>query len=165
MELRFPDFDERERQLAVRLTRIQQICRSLALCVVACAGLIWFFVYGETFRPIPGVPPSLPLSLAIFSMILILLGSRLRSAIVRRAFPGHPGLQANPETVIAAYQKAALVGFVLLDVAALIGLVISTLSGSAFYGLVLCGAALLGMLARWPRASELDRLLRGRTRF
>jgi hypothetical protein len=30
---------------------------------------------------------------------------------------------------------------------------------------VLCAVALLGMLTRWPRAAELDRILRGRVRL
>ncbi|HYG65135.1 MAG TPA: hypothetical protein VEL74_21320, partial [Thermoanaerobaculia bacterium] len=67
------------------------------------------------------------------------------------------------ENVLAAYRKGTLVSFALLDGAAVLGLVVALLSGNRFYGTVLCAAALLGMLTRWPRASEVDRLLRGRT--
>ena len=43
-------------------------------------------------------------------------------------------------------------------------LVVSLLTGSAFYGIVLCAASACGMLTRWPRAAEVDRLLRGRAK-
>lgn len=165
MELRFSDFDQRERELGARLARIQHLCRSLAISVLVCGGLIWFLVYGETVEAPSWVPPSLPLSLTALAMILMLVGSRLRGAIVRRAFPSHPSLPVHEEAVIAAYQRASLISFALLDTAAWLGLGVALLSGSALYGGVLCAAALIGMLTRWPHASELDRLLRGRTRL
>jgi hypothetical protein len=165
MELKFADFEERERALAARLAPLRQLCRTLAFGVLLWAGLIWFFVEGETFQPIPGLPPGLPLSLTGGATILILLGSRLRGSIVRRAIPGQPGLALSEEAVIAAYRRATLVSFALLEAAALLGLAIAGLSGSAWYGHVLCAVALLGMLTRWPRASELDRILRGRIRL
>jgi hypothetical protein len=165
MELRFPDFDQREQELAGRLSRVQNICRSLAISVVIYGGLIWVLVYGETVQPFSGIPPSLPLALTALAMILMLLGSRLRGAIVRRVFPSHASLPVHEEAVIAAYQRASLISFTLLEIAALLGLGVSLLSGSALYGGVLCAAALIGMLTRWPHAGELDRLLRGRARF
>ena len=42
------------------------------------------------------------------------------------------------------------------------GLVVALLSAEPFYGLALCGAALLAMATRWPNEGELDRILRGR---
>lgn len=165
MELRFSDFDQREQELAARLGRIQHLCRSLIVSVLICGGLIWFLVYGETFQPLPGIPPTLPLSLTALAMILMLVGSRLRGAIVRRALPVDPRLPLHEEAVIAAYQRATLISYALLEAAAVLGLGVSLLSGSSLYGGVLCAAALVGMLTRWPHASELDRVLRGRTRL
>ncbi len=165
MELRFSDFDQREQELAGRLARVQHICQTLAISVVVYGGLIWFLVYGETVEPVSGIPGSLPLALTALAMILMLLGSRLRGAIVRRAFPSHSSLPVHEEAVIAAYQRASLISFALLDAAAVLGLGVALISGSALYGGVLCAAALIGMLTRWPNAAELDRLLRGRARL
>ncbi|HEX2644529.1 MAG TPA: hypothetical protein VHU81_16145 [Thermoanaerobaculia bacterium] len=165
MELSLTELAERERALTARLGPLRQICRSLAFSVLVWAGLIWFFVEGETFHPIPGLPRELPLSLTVAASILVLVGSRLRSSILRRAVPSQPGLLVSEEAVIAAYRRATLVSFALLEVAASLGLVIAGLSGSAWYGHVLCAVALLGMLTRWPRAAELDRILRGRVRL
>ena len=66
--------------------------------------------------------------------------------------------------MLAAYGRAARISFAILEVAALLGLAVSLLTGSAFYGIVLCAASVFGMLTRWPRAAEVDRLLRGRAK-
>jgi hypothetical protein len=52
--------------------------------------------------------------------------------------------------------------FLILEVAALVGLLLTLTSGAATYGIILCGVVLFGMFIRWPRATEVDRLIRGR---
>jgi hypothetical protein len=93
---------------------------------------------------------------------MILLSSRFRSSILRRAFPRSAALAVDPEAVLAAYQRATRISFLILETAALLGLVVALTSGSAGYGIVLCIASLFGMLTRWPRGAEVDRLVRGR---
>ena len=114
--------------------------------------------------PVPGLPPAVPLALSLFAAMLILLSSRFRSSVLRRAFPRSAELAANPETVLAAYGRATLISFAILEAAALLGLGVSLTTGSAFYGILLCAAGAFGMLTRWPRATEVDRLLRGRAK-
>ena len=63
---------------------------------------------------------------------------------------------------LAGYQRATILSFAALEAAALLGLLVALLSGKTSYGLVLCGAALLGMVSRWPREVEVDRLMRGK---
>jgi hypothetical protein len=110
------------------------------------------------------MPAALPLSLSLFAAILILLSSRIRWSILRRAFPRSAALSIDPEAVLAAYSRATLVSFAILETAALVGVLVALASGSAAYGIVLCLASAFGMLTRWPRAGEVDRLVRGRLR-
>jgi hypothetical protein len=49
-----------------------------------------------------------------------------------------------------------------LAAAAALGPVVAAVTGTARYGLVICAAAALGMLARWPRHSAVVWLLRRR---
>ena len=102
--------------------------------------------------------------MSLLAAMLILLSSRFRSTVLRRAFPRSAELQPKPETVLAAYGRATLISFAILEVAALVGLGVSLTTGPALYGIVLCVASAFGMLTRWPRAAEVDRLLRGRAK-
>jgi hypothetical protein len=50
----------------------------------------------------------------------------------------------------------------MLEAAALAGLAVALLTGTAFYGIVLGAASLVSMATRWPRETDVDRIARGR---
>lgn len=145
---------------AARLRPLVRFCKVMLGFPVLFAFLSWYLV-GE-----PGDAPLLPkagrVSLAIFAAILILLSSRFRSTTLRRAFPRSAELEANPEAVLAAYQRATRTSYLILAVAALLGFIVALVSGLAIYGGILCAASAFAMLTRWPRATEVDRLVRRR---
>jgi hypothetical protein len=149
---------------ARRLRPVARICASLAGSVVLFAVLSWVLVRQTGGRSLPGLTPNVPVAIALLAAMLILLSSRFRSTVLRRAFPRSAALAVNPDAVLAAYQRATLVSFAILAVAALLGLLVALASGSAFYGIILCIASAFGMLTRWPRAAEVDRLVRGRAK-
>jgi hypothetical protein len=146
---------------ALRLRPLQTVCIALVASVFLLAVLSWVLV-----RQTGGVsaPPALPLSLTFFAALLILLSSRVRSVLLRRGFPRSPALPIDPEAVLDAYRRATLVSFAILDAAASVGVLVAFTSGSPAYGAMLCLAGVFGMLTRWPRAGEVDRLVRGRLR-
>jgi hypothetical protein len=109
-----------------------------------------------------GLPSIVPLTLSMLAAVMILLSSRFRSATVRRAIPRSTELPVSPDAVLAAYKRGTLVSFAILELAALLGVGVALTAGAATYGIVLCAAAAVAMLTRWPRASEVDRLIRGR---
>jgi hypothetical protein len=149
---------------ALRLRPVARLCATLVGTVAVFAVLSWLLTRQTGGRPISGLPSAVPLALSLLAAMMILLSTRFRSSILRRAFPRSAELQPSPEAVLAAYGRAARVSFMVLEVAALLGLAVSLLSGSAYYGTVLCAASAFGMLTRWPRAAEVDRLLRGRAK-
>ena len=108
------------------------------------------------------MPTAVPLVLSLLAAMMILLSSRFRSTPVRRAIPRSPVLPVNPDTVLAAYKRGTLWSFAVLEFAAVLGIGVALTTGSGTYGIVLCLASAFCMLTRWPRASELDRLIRGR---
>jgi hypothetical protein len=151
-------------EYARRLRTVSRICGGLAGTVALFAFLSWELTREAGGRPIPGLPPAVPLSLSMLAAMLILLSSHLRSSVLRRAFPRSAALEPNPDTVLAAYGRASLLSFAVLVTAAILGLAVSLSTGAVSYGIILCVVSLFGMLTRWPRAGEVDRLLRGRTR-
>jgi hypothetical protein len=156
--------DDPTSDYARRLRPVTRVARTLAATVLLLAILSWTLTREAGGWPRPGLPPAVPVALSLFAALLILLSSRFRSSVLRRAFPRSAELQPQPDPVLAAYGKATLISFAILEGAALLGLAVSLATGAAPYGIVLCGASAAGMLTRWPRASEVDRLLRGRAK-
>jgi hypothetical protein len=156
--------DDPTPEYARRLLPVTRVARALAGTVLLLAILSWTLTREAGGWPRPGLPPAVPVGLSLFAAMLILLSSRFRSSVLRRAFPRAAELAPQPEPVLAAYGKATLISFAILEVAALLGLGVSLSTGSAYYGILLCAAAAFAMLTRWPRGSEVDRLLRGRAK-
>jgi hypothetical protein len=150
-------------EYARRLRPLRRICAALAGAVALYAVLAWV-LFRQAGGAVPGVPAAVPLILTLLATMLILLSSRFRSSILRRAFPRSAALPIDPEAVLGAYWRATLFSFALLETVALLGLLVALTSGSATYGIVVCLVSSLGMLTRWPRASEVDRLVRGHLR-
>jgi hypothetical protein len=148
-------------RIAKSLRPLRILCGALAAAVALYAVLSWVLLEGLAYRPWPGIPPALPVSMTVFAMIMILLSSRLRTNILRKALPS-PGLPASLDRVLEAYRRATLISFVVLEGAAILGLVVALLSGTAFYGIVLGAASLVSMLTRWPQVNDVDRIARGR---
>lgn len=154
---------ERERFISDRLRGIRVVCMSLAGFVLAYGVAGWFLIEGFQLHPFGRIPDAVPIALTFLAAVLILLGSRIRTALLRSGLTTSlVSRQVDLANLIPAYQRATLVSFAVLEIAALMGLFVALLSGSAFYGLVLCLASFFSMLLRWPRAEEVDRLARGR---
>jgi hypothetical protein len=145
---------------AQRLRPAVRICTFQLGTVVLLAVLCWALT--RRGGGIPGLPTSVPLVLSLLAAMMILLSSRFRSTPVRRSIPRSPVLPANPDTVLAAYKRGTLMSFAVLEFAAVLGIGVALTTGTGTYGIILCLASALCMLTRWPRASELDRLIRGR---
>lgn len=157
------DLAERERFITGRLRGTRLACMALAGCVLAYGIAGWFLIEGFQVHPFGKVPSALPISLTFLAAVMILLGSRIRTGLLRSGLTANPlSRQVDLGNLIPAYQRATLVSFAVLEVAALMGLLVALLSGSSFYGLVLCLASFFSMLLRWPKAEEVDRLARGR---
>jgi len=161
---------------AAKLRTLQILCTAMAVSVPLYA-LAGGLALGARPGPAPGLPPGLLLSLTSVGIVLILLASRIRSGLLRRVAlaspqvspgstgsPGNPGSPENTDVgrVFAAYARANLVSFALLEGTAVVGLVLELMTGSVRYGLVLYAASLVSMLVRWPRQGELARLARRR---
>jgi H+/Cl- antiporter ClcA len=153
---------EQQQRITARLQPLRLVCGVLAGLVGICAVTAWMLVEGFGVRLAQEIPNVVPLSLTVFAMVLILLSSRLRTTLLRRAFPRNPSVEIDLETLLAAYQQATLVSFAVLTAAALLAIVVALTSGTVFYGIFLCLAAAIAMFTRWPSPIDADRLARGR---
>lgn len=164
--------------LAVRLRTLRRLCAAMlaSVALLAAASL----VVVRTLAPAAPVAASTELSLILTAVAaaFILIASRIQSTILRSGVRGAqaalpaaarvgavasspPGAAFSAQAVVAgAYVRATIVGFALLDAAAALGLAVAAVTGTARYALVICAAAALGMLARWPRRAAVLALVR-----
>lgn len=153
---------EQQQRITVRLQPLRVVCAVLAGAVGLCAVTAWMLVEGLGYRLSQGMPDVVPLSLTVFAMVLILLSSRLRTTLLRRALPRNPAAEIDLETLLASYQRATLVSFAVLTAAAILAILVALTSGTVFYGIFLCIAAAIAMFTRWPSPTDADRIARGR---
>jgi hypothetical protein len=144
------------------LRPLRTICTALAVMVGIFIVLSWVLLEGLAIHPPPGIPQAVPVSLAAFAMILLLLSSRMRTNILRRSIPAILGPAMALDRLLEGYRRATLISFVMLEGAALAGMAVALLTGTAFYGIVLGAASLVSMATRWPRETDVDRIARGR---
>lgn len=153
---------EQEKRIEERIRPVRVMCGVLAGLVGVCAVTAWMLVEGLGLRWNQGIPDAVPLSLTVFAMVLILLSSRLRTSLLRRAVPRAPSSEINLDTLLSAYSQASLVSFAVLTAAAVLAVLVALFSGTAFYGIFLCIAAAFAMFTRRPSLRDADRIARGR---
>ena len=145
-----------------RLRPLRVLCGALAAAVAVYAVLSWVLLEGLAMRPLPSVPEAVPVTFTVLAMILILLSSRLRTSLLRRAIPSFQGSSLDLERLLDAYRLATVVSFLVLEGAALFGLLVALLTGTVSYGIFLGAASVAAMLTRWPSESEVEHIARGR---
>lgn len=153
---------EQEKRITESIRPLRVMCGALAGAVGLCAVIAWMLVEGLGLRWNQGIPDAVPLSFTVFSMVLILLSSRLRTSLLRRALAQNQAAEINLETLLSAYRQATLVSFAILTAAAILAVLVALFSGTVFYGIFLCIAAGFAMFTRWPSVRDADRLARGR---
>jgi hypothetical protein len=140
---------------AARLATARLAAFALAASLVASILVSRFVAPAWAPQGMDGDLVVLPLT--GLALVLLLLSSRVRSFLLRRA-PA-PFLDPQGAGFAAVYLRASLSSLALLEAAGLLGCLLSFLSGAPRYGVVFGAACLLAMLTRWPREGELRRLL------
>ncbi len=132
---------------------------ALSGCVVAAALALFAFPAALAKEP-PEAFRAAGTALPFLAMIFILAASRLRGMLLNAARRQAKLSSTALPDLLAAYRRAIWIDFILLEGVAWLGLAMVPLTGSVRYALVLIVAAILGMVVRWPRLPELERLAR-----
>jgi hypothetical protein len=147
--------------LGGRVRTLRVVCAAMLGSALLMAGASVVVVRALSAPPEASMEVSLILTCA--AIVLVLVTSRLHATILGRAGRGAAvSVQLAAAAVADGYSRATILSFVLLDAASALGLVIAVVTGSVRYALVICGAAALGMVTRWPRQAAVERLLRRR---
>lgn len=127
--------------------------------VAAAAVVLFGFPAAGTKEP-PEAFRAAGTAIPFLAMILILAASRVRGVMLRSARRLALLYPASGRELTAAYRRAIVLDLALLEMVAWFGVAMVPLTGSVRYALVIVVAALLGLVVRWPRRSELDALAR-----
>jgi len=167
-----------------RLRTLGSVCAVLAAAVLVTAGTIGWAAGRAAEGTLMASPPAGSFLIAIGAMLLVLLASAVHRRILRPPLPaetdGAPDDEPKDElsdepsgelsdepadepgaSRLRAYSWATGVSFGMLAAAGALGAVIAQSGKALFYGLVICLAALIAMVARWPRRSGFDLAGRG----
>ncbi len=155
-----------------RLRRLATACMGLAGGVGLYALLIYLLVERSGEHDWMDRPGTGPFLLALAGLLLVVLSSAVRAAVLRRAgerederdageAPGGPAEEGEGRAarLLAAFERATLISFAVAEAGALLGLATAWTSRISFYGFLVCAASLYAMMVRWPRRSLLDAFL------
>jgi hypothetical protein len=138
-----------------RLRNLNLICVAITGSVLVYGAVAWFLFARAGYAPSGAIHdvPFLPYILAAAGVGALVIAPLISAAILRQGL-SHVA-RTDPTAALNAVQTSVIVGFAVREAAAVIGLVITLLSGSMTWVVVLGAAAVASMLAAWPRKEKL----------
>lgn len=136
------------RDLEQRLRPQQVICLGLALSVVLYAAIGVALVATGFVGPILELATEIQALAAGAGIVLTLAATPLSRSLLARAEAGRP---RDPERLFDAYRRSILMGYALRETGAVVGFLVTLLTGNVLWVLLTSGIALLAMVLAWPR--------------
>jgi hypothetical protein len=137
------------------------VCSALVFSVALYCVVAWFMASGSGALAGPDLPDSLAFVGAAVALALLAAAPVVRrktlekSTVAMRADEGET-------TVFESFRLATLLAFILRDGAAIIGLMLTILTGEPMWSYALGAITVVAMFAGWPRREELEAALSGR---
>ena len=136
------------------------VCFALVAGVGAYSVVAWFLTSGSD--SIAG--PDLPTGLAVVGA-LVAVGLLIAAPIVRRKILEQAADTARAHerhaTAVESYRLATLLAFILRDGAAIVGLMLTILTGEPLWCYGLGALTVVAMFTGWPRREELEAVFAG----
>lgn len=133
-----------------RFAVLSLLCTAFLFSLAVYVAVAWFLLRSEQPALPPGsTPPALPWVLTAVAFMLLVAGHVLG----RRSVPSR--LSPPPDAFVALQQRT-IIAFALREAAAIMGLVLSLLTGDIRWVAGFAAAAALAMLMGWPRRSALE---------
>jgi hypothetical protein len=146
-----------------RRRSLVSFCGALSGGAGLVGALVIVSAWRETGEFASEAPSTAAFGLAFGALILVLLSSAARSAVLRRAAEGdgEAGTSAAWRKRLSAFGRATRLCFVLLALAIVLGFIAGAGEHAPFYGVTVSAAGLLSMAVRWPRRAVLERYVEG----
>ena len=129
------------------------ICFAILASIPVYVAVAWMVAGQRADASGSGLPAVLVWALAAVGIALLAAAQTVWAALKRGA-----AARPTPAERLASYRTAAIASFAMRESAAIIGLVISLLTGDLRWCLALSAAAVLAMLIGFPRHADMVRL-------
>lgn len=133
------------------------------LALAFCASAVMYVFVGAVlievvgFDALAALPRTVITAIAV-SQLLVILAGYLISRAIRAAAPSpqtsgavNEAARGDAEEAMQRYTRSVIVASALREVAAVVGLVLTLLSGELVWVVVLSAAATISMIVHWPR--------------
>jgi hypothetical protein len=134
-----------------RFRRLQILCLAILIAVVMVNVVLGVLLASGNLEPKP-IPPSLPIVLFAVGLVALVSSGAVKRAVYKRA--DAEGFDGDPGKVFNAWQTATIIAFALREAGALIGFVLSMLTGNPWWSWGLGGAAAIAMILDWPKREQ-----------
>lgn len=153
---------EAESLVDARMRVLNIICAALLASVLMYVAIAWFLLARAGLTP-SGALNDLGIALYVLAaaaVVPLIVAPVVSKAVLRQAI----SRVENPasEKILDAYQSSVIIGMAMRESTAIIGLVITLLTGSLTWVTALAAASLLAMLTAWPRREKALALLDNR---
>jgi len=141
-----------------RLRVLNVICAALVFSVMVYVAIAWFLVQRGSVQPSEGLPQVFPVILVLVALSVVMAAPVVSTMILKQ------GVAAAGEDAgrrLNSHQTSLIVGFALREVAAVMGLVLTLLSGRLIWVVALAAVAVAAMLLAWPKREKMLELARG----
>lgn len=129
------------------------VCIAILASIPCYVAVAWMVAGQRSGTLVGGLPPVLVWALAAVGILLLAAAQAVWVAMKRGATA-----RLTPAERLASYRTAAIVSFAMREAAAIVGLVISLLTGDLRWCLAFSAAAVLAMLLGFPRRADMVRL-------
>jgi hypothetical protein len=144
-----------------QLRFLNVVCAGLVVSVAVYAMVAWFIGSGDgSIMGGPELPSGIGwVGVAVAAALLI-----AAPIVQRKNLEGAARRQRADEAIVAAletYRLGTLLAFVLREGAAIVGLMLTLLTGEEMWCYALSAVTIVAMIWGWPRREDLDGLLAG----
>lgn len=146
------------RQLHQRLRSQQIICASLAFSVVFYVGVAVALVATGFLEPLFQPSTEFQALGAGAGVVIVLLATPAARSIRGRAEALRP---RDPIRLLDAFQRSTLVGSLVREAGAVIGFLVTVLTGNVVWVVVTAVVALIAMALAWPRRRDAEEWVLG----
>jgi hypothetical protein len=155
------DAQSTDEVVAEQMRFLNVVCFALVAGVGVYSVVAWFLTSGSDSIGGPDLPRGLAIAGALVAVALLVAAPVAKRKILDKAAVGARA-DERVTTAVESFRLATLLSFILREGAAIVGLMLTILTGEPMWCYALGALTVVAMFTGWPRREELEAVLAGR---